>query len=453
VTETAKPLSLADPKWLRALIIEVVQTPSMVARPRRLSELGRDVQDRLWSTGVLLGAGSPEAPVAGQTDAERALIQLLRLELQQAAGIVRGLSRQVLDGTRLRWKLGALLAASTGEFGVAAVMDEASVDSELTLEEEERLFEVASAEVLRRAYLTGNPADGLPLHAGLAAIDARFFARLTAAYALHGGPLRPRAEAYARRQSGLKSILVELLAGLFAATDPRESAIGSEWLRGAARQVRGLFLLPDDRRTTLDGLRKPRAVAELLRLAPPGPRLLLLEQLVLAALLTQRWTADMRSTVVASLAEMGPSLRPLESIEACGAAFLMEHREAALALARPGHETSLDHVFQQATDSFRDITDAVAEEIRETGELGVLLARMARGETLTADEKHKMRVQLIDLAKVVPSAAIFAAPGGMLLLPIVLKLLPFDLRPSAFQRSSHASAPPPPRKTQPPNAA
>ena len=43
-----------------------------------------------------------------------------------------------------------------------------------------------------------------------------------------------------------------------------------------------------------------------------------------------------------------------------------------------------------------------------------------------------MREQLLDLAKTIPALAIFAAPGGMLLLPILLKLLPFNLLPSSF---------------------
>jgi hypothetical protein len=63
----------------------------------------------------------------------------------------------------------------------------------------------------------------------------------------------------------------------------------------------------------------------------------------------------------------------------------------------------------------------------------VLLARAARGQTLSADEKRRMREQLIDVAKAVPALAIFAAPGGVLLLIALAKVLPFDLLPSAFR--------------------
>jgi LETM1-like protein len=75
----------------------------------------------------------------------------------------------------------------------------------------------------------------------------------------------------------------------------------------------------------------------------------------------------------------------------------------------------------------------VMQEIRETGELSVLLSRAARGQTLSADERKRMRAQLIDLARAIPALAIFAAPGGVLLLIFLAKVLPFSLLPSAFR--------------------
>jgi len=72
-------------------------------------------------------------------------------------------------------------------------------------------------------------------------------------------------------------------------------------------------------------------------------------------------------------------------------------------------------------------------EVRETGELSLLLAKAARGQKLTELEKGKMRAQLIDVAKAIPALAIFAAPGGLFLLVALAKVLPFNLLPSAFQ--------------------
>ncbi|MCK8502570.1 LETM1 domain-containing protein [Myxococcus fulvus] len=73
------------------------------------------------------------------------------------------------------------------------------------------------------------------------------------------------------------------------------------------------------------------------------------------------------------------------------------------------------------------------QEVRETGDLAVLVAKVARRQKLTEDERQRMRAQLIDVAKAIPALAIFAAPGGLLLLAALAKLLPFSLLPSAFQ--------------------
>ena len=63
----------------------------------------------------------------------------------------------------------------------------------------------------------------------------------------------------------------------------------------------------------------------------------------------------------------------------------------------------------------------------------MLLAKAARGGTLTADERRRMREQLLDVAKAIPALAIFAAPGGMFLLLALAKVLPFSLLPSSFR--------------------
>lgn len=85
---------------------------------------------------------------------------------------------------------------------------------------------------------------------------------------------------------------------------------------------------------------------------------------------------------------------------------------------------------------------AILDEVRHTGGLGLQLTRLARGETLTAAELAQVRGGLVELAKVVPSLAILAAPGGLLLLPLVLRLLPSELRPRPFRPVSPDEPPP-----------
>ncbi len=70
------------------------------------------------------------------------------------------------------------------------------------------------------------------------------------------------------------------------------------------------------------------------------------------------------------------------------------------------------------------------KELAESKELVSLLSKSAVKE-LSPEEKKKVQQQLIDIFKTVPSLAIFMLPGGAVLLPIFIKLIP-KLLPSAF---------------------
>ncbi|MEX1191117.1 MAG: LETM1-related biofilm-associated protein [Brumimicrobium sp.] len=75
--------------------------------------------------------------------------------------------------------------------------------------------------------------------------------------------------------------------------------------------------------------------------------------------------------------------------------------------------------------------DKFIEELRESKEL-ISLVNKSLKEELTNEEKEKVKTQFRDLAKSMPALAIFMLPGGMLILPIILKIIP-DLIPSAFK--------------------
>jgi hypothetical protein len=75
--------------------------------------------------------------------------------------------------------------------------------------------------------------------------------------------------------------------------------------------------------------------------------------------------------------------------------------------------------------------DKFIEELRESKEL-IALVNKSLKEELTTEEKEKVKIQFKDLAKSMPALAIFMLPGGMLILPIILKIVP-DLLPSAFK--------------------
>ena len=74
----------------------------------------------------------------------------------------------------------------------------------------------------------------------------------------------------------------------------------------------------------------------------------------------------------------------------------------------------------------------VVNEIHETQDLYNLLIKSTK-TGLTSEEKERVKSQLSDILKTIPALAIFALPGGAILLPILIKLLPFNLLPSSFE--------------------
>jgi len=73
----------------------------------------------------------------------------------------------------------------------------------------------------------------------------------------------------------------------------------------------------------------------------------------------------------------------------------------------------------------------LAKELQESKELVVLLKKSTYNK-LSDQEKGKVKEQLLDICKGIPAFAIFMLPGGALLLPLLIKLIP-DILPSAFQ--------------------
>ncbi len=97
----------------------------------------------------------------------------------------------------------------------------------------------------------------------------------------------------------------------------------------------------------------------------------------------------------------------------------------------------IKHFYDQANKNVTKLIirnkDRLTKEIIESGELMQLLAKSTRKD-LNQDEKKKVKKQLLDICKTVPSLTIFLLPGGGLLLPILIKFIP-QLLPSAFNEN------------------
>ncbi|MCM4169157.1 hypothetical protein KCTC52924_00076 [Arenibacter antarcticus] len=73
------------------------------------------------------------------------------------------------------------------------------------------------------------------------------------------------------------------------------------------------------------------------------------------------------------------------------------------------------------------------KELSESKELVTLLSK-STVKDLSPEEKKKVQDQLLDIFKSIPSLAIFILPGGAVLLPIFIKLIP-KLLPSSFDEN------------------
>ncbi len=89
-----------------------------------------------------------------------------------------------------------------------------------------------------------------------------------------------------------------------------------------------------------------------------------------------------------------------------------------------------DNLSQVVKKLIRRNSKRLQKELLESKELLALIMK-ASNTDLSEEEKKKIKNQLLDIFKAIPSLAIFVLPGGAVLLPIFIKLIP-KLLPSAF---------------------
>jgi len=101
------------------------------------------------------------------------------------------------------------------------------------------------------------------------------------------------------------------------------------------------------------------------------------------------------------------------------------------------YSNPVKHFYEQTTSNVQLLIKRnqkrLTKEIVESKELLHLLKQSTKRD-LTQVEKKKVKKQLLDICKSVPSLTIFLLPGGSLLLPILVKFIP-QLLPSAFNEN------------------
>ena len=101
------------------------------------------------------------------------------------------------------------------------------------------------------------------------------------------------------------------------------------------------------------------------------------------------------------------------------------------------YSNPVKHFYDQTTKSVITLISRnksrLIKEIIGSKDLMLLLAHSTHRD-LDEKEKKKVKKQLLDICKTIPSLTIFLLPGGSLLLPILIKFIP-KLLPSAFNEN------------------
>lgn len=444
-------MDLGKAGWLSSLLEEAVaaheRAPGAVVPPALPeSSSGRArarayLRRMLRASGLLYGTpaegggGLPREPESAESSQTGAPEEVL------FRAVVRTLARMALDiaalagapeGSR-REQLLLLCAVLTGQ------LDEAEAIEEKVRQKHEvprRLWGKVEDALERRALsLSGDPAYGLVLHNGALYADAHMFGRQALDYFARGGLNREMARRridFAARQ---KALLVEVLTGLSCVD--RQPTFSAR--RAILRQVEDLGLphaLEGELRAAVKQcFERRRPLATVVKgVRSVDLRRFILEQTLLASLVDGRRTRGERAFIQQLAQALHVPEDTVHELELEVAEFYAKNRSVVDVFTV---SSAANLMGEDLVSSMQDTMERnfyrLMQEVRETGELYHLLTKAARRQPLTADERRRMRAQLIDVAKAIPALAIFAAPGGLLLLVALAKVLPFNLLPSAFQ--------------------
>lgn len=287
----------------------------------------------------------------------------------------------------------------------------------------------------RALSLAADPYYGLVLHNGAIFADATAFGRIAIAWFTSSRFPRGRLERTVAFADQQKALLVQVLVGLVVSE--RKPSFPAR--RAILRQIDDLKLPDPLADSTREYARKaferpPSMKRVLAGVRSRDLKRFLVDQTLLASIVDGRRSPREQAWTRALAARLGFTPDEVKQSELALAEFYAKHRQVMdVFTLSAGAEVMGEELIDGIATQVRKNSRALWNEIRETGELSVLLARAARGQTLTSDEKRRMREQLIDVARAVPALAIFTAPGGLLLLLALAKVMPFELLPSSFR--------------------
>jgi LETM1-like protein len=430
-------IELGKSGWLLALLDDVVarhaRAPAPEAPPlsRPAARARAYLHRALRESGLVYG--SPELPQDARLNA--APEQTLFL------AVLRTLARFSLDTAVLfqappgprALQLARMFALWTGELKLS---DALLLHLDKGTPPSRRLLGRLETALARRSLsISSDRVYGLLLHNGATYVDAQLFAHL----ALDVWSGRRLERAGMRRLLGVaarqKALLVEVLTALASAERPPSATERRAILRqvedlGLPRRL-GTQLRARLRRAFQGPLDVPALIAPV---RSREMRRFVVEQTVLASLVEGRRSAKELAFIRGLATALGFSHEVLREVEMEVAEFYAHHRSVVDVFTVQDNATRLgEELVASMVGTLDRSLHVLLAEAHQMGELSSLLGRLARGQTLDAAERRKMREQLLDLAKALPAVAIFAAPGGVLLLAALAKLLPQSFLPAAFQ--------------------
>lgn len=437
--------------WLKEVVTEVVRhhTPDVtsqsyreaVSLPAGPGRARRYLRGILRESGLLYG--TPSLPGAEEPK-PTALARPSGPEEQLFLAVLRTMCRIALD-------VATLVDAPPGPraeqlLGLLAAWSHRVDDAEDVHRRIERLHKVwpLPAKVWTRVEgaleerslsLAADPYYGLVLHNGAIFADATSFGRIAIAWFRRSRFHRASIERHNAFADQQKALLVDVLIGLVCAE--RKPSFPAR--RAILRQIDDLHL-PDPladstREFARKAFERPPSMKKVLAgVRSRDMKRFLIDQTLLASIADGHRSAQEQAWTRSLGARLGFSAEEVKKSELQLAEFYAKHRHVMdVFTLSSGADVMGEELVDSIAHQVRKNSRRLWQEIRETGELSVLLARAARGQKLTKDEKRAMREQLIDVAKAIPALAIFTAPGGILLLIALAKVMPFDLLPSSFR--------------------
>jgi hypothetical protein len=434
-------MQLVPPGWLFSLLTDVVSShgspdlssgrPPIFGRAAARAYLAGSLRE----TGLLFG--TPAHPTTAPLENAKAAEEQLFL------AVIRTYARIALDVAVLleappgprREQVLLLLAVLVGEKRLADEISRSLAWGPLLPLPLKWWSRIETRLEKRATSVPGDPVYGLLLHNVAVYADSQAFGRQAIDLFARGRHHWRAAERRLRFAARQKAVLAKVLIGI--ACIERQPNFAAE--RAILRQL-GCLQLPFGQRSSLKRalkrfFNKPPSVEELApQVESRQLRRFVLEQTILASLVDGSRSPREVKFIRALAARLKVPTEELDRIEVEMAEFFAKNRSIVdLYKVSPGAGAMGEELVESMQYALEKNFHRLIREVRETGELSVLLARAARGQKLTPEERRKMRSQLIDVAKAVPALAIFAAPGGVLLLIALAKVLPFNILPSAFQ--------------------